>query len=131
MNVRNSLIPAGLLLFFLVSCGQDIGEKSRFVVPLDSITLGMKRSDVERKLPISSGTWQSATLFSSLLGITESTLTNRGLVNVYLFYRKDGDDGCWCRGPEFSSRENLSLTEATRRYGTNRNRVWQPETRFA
>ncbi|HPH03281.1 MAG TPA: hypothetical protein PK297_10035 [Spirochaetota bacterium] len=129
MNVRNSLIPAGLLLFFLVSCGQDIGEKSRFVVPLDSITLGMKRSDVERKLPISSGTWQSATLFSSLLGITESTLTNRGLVNVYLFYRKDGDDVLLNAAVlEFSSREEARLlTEATRRYGTNRNRVWQPE----
>ncbi|HOG63995.1 MAG TPA: hypothetical protein PLD82_00990 [Spirochaetota bacterium] len=128
MNVRSFLITAGLLLLCLGSCSHDSGEKSRFVAPLDTISLGMKRSEVERRLPLSSGTWQSATLFSSLLGITESTLTNRGLVNVYLFYRKDGDENLLNAAVlEFSLREETRLlAEADRRYGTNRNRIWQP-----
>ncbi len=122
------LIRTVLALTILVSCGKTEQDEARFLAPLDSITLGMKRNDVERRLPLQNGTWQAATLFSSLLGITESTLTNRGLLNLYLFYRKEGKETLLNAAVlEFSAREEPRLfAEAQQRYGTNTERLWRP-----
>lgn len=120
--------PLLLLLGILVSCGKTEQDEARFLAPLDTITLGMKRTEVERRLPLQKGNWQTANLYSSLLNISENTLTNRGLRNLYLYYRKEGKETLLNAAVlEFSaSEEPRLLAEAKRRYGTNGQRLWHP-----
>jgi hypothetical protein len=130
MKNFSTLLVIILTFFLLTSCATAEREEARFISPLDGISLGMTRREVERRLPLHTGTWQTAALFSSLLGIKESTLTNRGLHNLYLYNRKDGSETrLHAAVREFSaSQEQRLLAEARQRYGKEQSRRWQPSS---
>lgn len=79
-----------LLLSLLFACGRPETGTDTLFPPLDGLRIGMKKEQALALLPQHAGRFRNTKLFTSLTEISEPTYRDRGLIDLFLFFRPSG-----------------------------------------